>query len=82
MRRIKTYASSFGFDFHACVHYREKVPVSVDEIYEHIPENCFKHKVPGSLSIGGVLSLYESIFTMFWFLVIGKTSRSLVFIIH
>ena len=29
----------------ACVHYKEKVPVSVDEICEHIPENCFKHKI-------------------------------------
>ena len=35
-----------GFDFHACGHYKEKVPaVSVDEICEHIPENCFKHKI-------------------------------------
>ena len=45
MRRIKIYVTSFGFDFHACGHYKEKVPVSVDEICEHIPENCFKHKI-------------------------------------
>ena len=30
---------------HACVHYKEKVPVSVDEICEHMPENCFKHPI-------------------------------------
>ena len=35
MRRIKNYATSFGFDFHACVHYKERVPV--DEICDHIP---------------------------------------------
>ena len=43
MRKIKTYATSFGFDFYACVHYKERV--LVDEICKHIPENCFKHPI-------------------------------------
>ena len=35
MRRSKNYATSFGFDFHACMHYKERVPV--DENCDHIP---------------------------------------------